>query len=251
MARKSLRAQGFPDERGIAASGTRSTIGGSGDRDESGCEVTGARRPDDRDLPTPGTTALLGELAGFRDRLRRVVDLRMDPRIRGRVDASDVIQETLIEANRRLPEYRADPPAPFYLWVRYLALQKLLQLRRHHVEVAARDARREVRFGDRPNAAVSSMVLARHFVESCTTPSQHLAREEEIERVRTALDGLKEIDREIIALRHFERLSNGEIARVLEIEESTASQRYLRALRRLKATLGADGTSRDPEGGVA
>jgi len=204
---------------------------------ESGCAVSEESRPEEGSTSLPDPTDLISQLAGFRDRLRRLIALRIDPRIGGRIDASDVIQETLIEANRRLPEYCAAPPAPFYLWVRYLTLQKLLQLRRQHVGVAARDARREVPLFGRGDPAVSSWVIARHFVESRTTPSGRLIREEEIDRVRRALDDLEEIDREIIALRHFEQLTNGEIAQTLGLEESAASHRYLRALRRLKRIL--------------
>lgn len=183
-------------------------------------------------------------LEDYRPRLRRAVDLRMDPMIRGRVDPSDVIQESYLEVRERLPSYRADPKMPFYVWVRFLTLQKLLQVRRRHVEVKQRDSRREVRLSPDPNAsAVNSQILARELIESQLSPSQIVSQKEQHRLLHDALEELPEIDREILALRHFEQLENQEIAQILGLSESAASHRHLRALKRLTDRMKEHGSS--------
>lgn len=158
----------------------------------------------------------------------------MDPMIRGRVDPSDVLQETYLEVNERLEAYREDPRLPFFVWVRFITLQKLLQVRRRHVEVKGRDPRREVRLSPDPDAsAVDSRILARELAGSQITPSQVVSQQEQSELLHRALDDLSENDREILALRHFEQLDNHEVAQVLGLSESAASHRHLRALKRL------------------
>ena len=174
-------------------------------------------------------------LESYRERLRRMIGLRIEPRLRGRIDASDVIQESFLEVSRRVPDYLVgDAAMPFYLWVRFLTGQKLLQLHRFHMGAAIRDARREVPIPDEGAPAASSIVLAGALVDAGLTPSQLVSRDEEVERLGACLEGMKEIDREILALRHFEQLRNQEVAQVLGLTEATASWRYLRALKRLK-----------------
>ena len=185
-----------------------------------------------------GDRAALGELlTRHRDRLCLMVRLRLDHRLQGRIDPSDVIQEAYLEAAERFPDYGRDRPMPFFLWLRFLTAQKLLVLHRQHLGAKARDAAREVSLyrGALPEA--SSAVLAAQLVGHRTTPSQAAMRAEMQIRLQEALNGMDPIDREVLALRHFEQLTNGETAKVLGLRESAASQRYARALLRLKEIL--------------
>lgn len=177
-------------------------------------------------------------LARHHERLRRMVAMRLDARLRGRIDAEDVIQETCLEATERLPEYLAQPKMPFFLWLRFLAGQRLLLLHRHHLGVQGRDAQREVALQrSRPDA--SSISVAHSLIEHRTSPTQAAAREELRARVEEALSGMELIDREVLVLRQFEQLSNEEVALELGIDTSAASKRFLRALRRLRTALQA------------
>jgi RNA polymerase sigma-70 factor (ECF subfamily) len=174
-----------------------------------------------------------------RARLRRMVALRLDQRLQGRVDPSDVIQESYIDAARRLPNYAANPPMPFFLWLRFLAAQRLSEQHRRHLGAKGRDAGREISlyYGSFPEA--TSTHLAAHLLGKLTSPSQAAIRAEQRIRLQEALNSLEPMDREILALRHFEQLSNGEAAEVLGLDKSTASKRYTRALVRLKNVLQA------------
>jgi RNA polymerase sigma-70 factor (ECF subfamily) len=190
-------------------------------------------------LAADGDTAALGELLeGHRRRLRRMVKLRLDPRLQGRIDASDVLQEAYLEAAQRLADYVRDPKMPFFLWLRFLTGQKLLALRRRHLGTEARDAAREVSLfaGAMPEA--SSACLAAQLMGRITAPLQAVIRAEMKLRLQNALNEMDPVDREVLALRHFEQLSNVEAAEVLGITPSGASSRYLRALKRLKEILG-------------
>jgi RNA polymerase sigma-70 factor (ECF subfamily) len=172
-----------------------------------------------------------------RERLHRMVRLRMDPRVRGRIDASDVIQEAHLDAWRRLDAYLRDPKMPFFLWLRFLAGQKLLELHRHHLRTQRRDARKEVRLfvGLMPEA--SSVAVADQILSKRTSPSDAAARAEMSLHVQDALNTMEPLDREVLVLRHFEQLSNTETALELGIKNGAASQRYVRALERLEAVL--------------
>jgi RNA polymerase sigma-70 factor (ECF subfamily) len=176
-------------------------------------------------------------MTDHRGRLRRMVALRLDQRLQGRVDPSDVIQESYIDAARRLPGYAANPPMPFFLWLRYLAAQRLAEQHRRHLGAKGRDAGREISLyhGAFPEATTAH--LAAHLLGRLTTPSQAAIRVEQRLRLQEALNALETIDREILALRHFEQLSNGEAAEVLGLDKSAASKRYTRALVRLKNVL--------------
>lgn len=186
-----------------------------------------------------GDQEILNDLLGrYRGRLRRMVRLRMDGRLRGRIDSSDVIQDAYLDATRRLGEYLENPKAPFFLWLRFLVGQKLIDLYRHHFEVKARDVRREelrLFHGALPQA--TSEVLAAQLLGHYTTPTQAVVRAEMKLRLEEALNSMDPVDREILALRQFEHLSNSEAAQELGIEESAASKRFIRALRRLKQIL--------------
>jgi RNA polymerase sigma-70 factor (ECF subfamily) len=186
-----------------------------------------------------GDTAALGQLLeGHRARLRRMVRLRLDPRLQGRVDASDVLQEAFLEAAQRLAEYLRDPRMPFFLWLRFLTGQRLLMLRRRHLGAAARDAGREISLQHGAMPEASSACLAAQLMGKITAPLQAAIRAEMKVRLQEVLNRMEPIDREVLALRHFEQLNNNETAAVLGITPSGASSRYLRALKRLKEFLG-------------
>jgi RNA polymerase sigma-70 factor, ECF subfamily len=185
-----------------------------------------------------GDQRALGELLGrHRERLRRMVALRLDRRLQGRVDPSDIIQEACLDAARRLPEYHKNPAMPFFLWLRFLAGQRLVDEHRKHLGAAARDAGREISLYRGALPETSSAALAAHLLGALTTPSQAAIRVERKIRLQEALNSLDPIDREVLALRHFEELSNTEAAVVLGLDKSAASKRYARALIRLKAIL--------------
>jgi len=176
-------------------------------------------------------------LEAYRDRLRRMVALRIDPRLRGRVDPSDVIQEAWIDASRRLPEYRSEPSVSFYVWLRYLVGQQVLIQHRRHLRVEARDAGREISLDRRPMPPASTDALAAQLLGKLTSPTQAAQRAERKARLREALDAMNPLDREVVILRNYEQLTNGEAAQVLGLDKSATSKRYIRALIRLKEIL--------------
>jgi len=182
--------------------------------------------------------ALADLFARYRSRLKRMVKLRMDPRVQGRVDPSDVVQEAYIEAERQLRDYLNDPQLPVFLWLRLVAGQRLTVAHRRHLGAQARDAGREVSIYRGPVPEASSAALAAQLLGRLTTPSQAAARAELKLRVQEALNDLDLIDREVLVLRHFEQLGNAEAAAVLGIGPTAACNRYVRALERLRAALG-------------
>jgi RNA polymerase sigma-70 factor (ECF subfamily) len=196
---------------------------------------------DSRDLlqrAGAGDQRALGELfERHRMRLRRMVQIRLAQRLRGRIDPSDVLQDTYLELSRSLALYLQDPKLPFFLWLRFLAGKKLQAVHRHHLGTHMRDVRREVSLhaGGLPQA--SSQSLAAHLLGRLTSPSQAAMRAELRVRVQQALDSMPLLDREVLALRHFEQLNNTETAQVLGLTEAAASNRFMRALKRLKSIL--------------
>jgi RNA polymerase sigma-70 factor (ECF subfamily) len=174
----------------------------------------------------------------YRNRLKRMVRLRLDPRVQGRVDASDVVQEAYVEVARKLAEYLQAPTLPFFLWLRLLTAQKLALAHRQHLGVKARDAGREIALYQGAYPAASSAALAARLLGKLTSPSQAALKAELKVRVQDALNSMEPIDREILTLRHFEQLSNSETALVLGIKEPAACNRYVRALERLRTVLG-------------
>jgi RNA polymerase sigma-70 factor, ECF subfamily len=175
----------------------------------------------------------------YRARLRRMVALRLHPRLRGRVDPSDVIQEALVEASRRLAEYRNDPAVSFYIWLRFLVGQQVLIQHRRHLGAAARDAGREVSLDRGPMPEASTDMPAEQLLAKLTTPSQFALRAERKVRLQEALDAMNPTDREIVILRNYEQLTNGEAAQALGLDKSATSKRYVRALIHLKEILSA------------
>ena len=183
-----------------------------------------------------GDQRALAELfSRHRERLGRMVDFRLDDRLRGRVAASDVLQEAYIDALKRLPHYQADPSMPFFLWLRWVTVQRLIEVHRQHLGARIRDAGREVSI-DRGGPAASSARMV-ELIGDLTSPSQAAQRAETMGQLQQALEGLDPIDREVLALRHFEELSNHETAAVLGIQPAAASKRYVRALERLREAL--------------
>jgi RNA polymerase sigma-70 factor (ECF subfamily) len=185
-----------------------------------------------------GDTAALATLfAHYRDRLRKMVRLRLDRRLARRLDTSDVLQEAYLDVARRFHEYAAAPAVPFYVWLRALTGQRLIDVHRQHLGARMRDAGQEVSLyrGALPQA--SSASLAQQLLAGFTTPTQAAVRAEMQLQLQEALNSMDPIDREVVVLRHFEELNNIETAAVLGIEAAAASKRYLRAIRRLKAIL--------------
>ncbi len=176
-------------------------------------------------------------LADHRDRLRRFVQLRMHRRMAGRVDPSDVIQEAYLEASRTLDTYLQAPPLPIFFWLRHITRRKLTDLHRKHLGARRRDAGREVPLGRGFQEATSEALVA-HLLGKSMAPSQVILQSERRVQLQNALESLAPNDREILRLRHFEQLSNAEVARVLQINASAASKRYVRALERLHDVLG-------------
>ncbi len=178
-------------------------------------------------------------LARHRDRLRRMVRIYLDQRIASRVDPSDVIQEALAEAARKLEDYLRQRPIPFYPWLRRIAWERLVKIHRRHLHARIRSTAREEP-GGLPLPDESAMDLARRLAASGTSPSGRVVREEVRSRVRTALDQLGPRDRDILVMRYLEQLSNKEIAAALGITEGAVKVRHLRALERLRTVLGAE-----------
>lgn len=168
--------------------------------------------------------------------LQRMVELRLDGRLRRRLDPADIVQDAWVEIVRRFDEWCRQDELPFHVWVRLIAGQSLASSQRHHLAAHMRDALRDEPLrGTRSTVGAANMADA--FVDSATSPTQAAAREELRQSVCTAIESLDEIDREIVAMRHFEGLSNDETAAELGIEPSAASMRFMRALMRLRPAL--------------
>ncbi len=181
--------------------------------------------------------ALASLMERYSDRLKRMVGLRMDRRLRGRVGASDIVQEALIEAERRLKEYERNPPMGFLLWLRSLTADRMLNAHRTHLGTKKRDAAQEVSLYRRPMPEACSMSLAQTLLGQMTSPTRAIARAETQLMVQEILNRMEPIDREILILKYFEQLTTSEAACELGIPRSTAGKRYISALRRLKQAL--------------
>jgi RNA polymerase sigma-70 factor (ECF subfamily) len=188
-----------------------------------------------------GDALALGDLfEGYRERLSLMVRLRMDPRLQARVDPADVLQDTYLDVHRRFADYASQPSMPFFLWLRWLTAQRLVDLHRRHLGAKARDAGQEVSLFQGALPQASSVSLAAQLMGKLTSASKVLMRAETQLRVQHALNRLEPIDREVLSLRHFELLTNDETASELRIGKKAASNRYVRALRRLKELLGEE-----------
>ncbi len=178
--------------------------------------------------------ALLGQ---SRQRLHRMVAFRLDQRLQGRVDPSDVLQDAYLEAWQDLGKYIHAPAMPFFLWLRGIAGNKLRELHRHHLGTQMRDPRREVSIYGNALSETTTAALAAQLMGNLTRASEEAIRDELRLRLQDALNTMDPLDREVLALRHFEQLSPVETAGVLGIKEKAAGMRYVRALRRLREIL--------------
>ena len=194
---------------------------------------------DSLDTRTPENLDEAGKLfEEHRPRLGRMIAVRIDSRLRGRVEPEDLMQEVFVEATERLEYFLDKRPMPFFLWLRFLAGQKLDQAHRFHLGTQKRDAGKEIRMqvGGCPEA--SSIVLADAIAASRQlTPSRETSRKEQQERLVQVLDSLQPHDREVLLMRHFEELTNAETAEILGLSAPGASLRYVRATARLKEAL--------------
>lgn len=177
---------------------------------------------------------LLGSVFGkFQSQLERVVEFRMDPRIRARVDPTDVIQEAFLDVKARYREFIQAPQVSLFVWLRKLTLQVLVDFQRRHFR-QKRSVQKEIPLGAPPDGpGDTSQQIAREIVGQLTSPSQAAIKAEEIEQLHQALESMSPTDREILALRHFEQLSNSEVAEIIGIKPAAASNRYIRAITRL------------------
>jgi RNA polymerase sigma-70 factor (ECF subfamily) len=172
-----------------------------------------------------------------REPLRRMIELRLDPALTARVDASDIVQDVLLEAHRRLDDYLRNPVMPFRLWLRHIAKDHLIDAHRRHRQAQRRSLDREQPLVPAVLADHSSLELAGQLLDQEPTPASAAIRHELQRRLDGAIAALDEDDREVILLRHREQLTNQQVAEALGLSEAAASMRYLRAVRRLRATL--------------
>jgi RNA polymerase sigma-70 factor (ECF subfamily) len=187
-----------------------------------------------------GDAQAWGELlVAHEARLTRMVSFRMDARLRGRVDPADVVQDSYLEATAHRADFFRKDDVPVFLWLRGVVSNKLLEVHRHHLGAHMRDARRERPLEGRGSAEQTSAALMAQLTGHLTRPSAAAVRGEVNANIRAALGSMDEIDREVLALRHFEQLTSAEAAHVLGIQERAAAKRYVRALRRLKDVLAA------------
>jgi RNA polymerase sigma-70 factor (ECF subfamily) len=177
--------------------------------------------------------ALAEVFSSYRQRLRRIIRFRLDYRLANRVSDSDVLQESFIAAAKRLNHFTSQPDMPAFLWLRLITQQQLVDLHRQHLQAEMRDVRKEVSLPGNSPSPHTSLAIAVQLEGKMTAVSEVFARAERIEKLEGALNQMDAIDREVIALRHFEELSNIETAEILAIATSAASKRYLRAMRRL------------------
>ena len=173
----------------------------------------------------------------YHDRLKRMVHLRLNRRLAGRIDDSDVVQEAYLDVSRRLDEYLQGPPTSFFLWLRNVTAMKLSEVHRRHLGTQLRDADREVTLHRGGLPMADSVSLAAQLLGKLTAPSQAAIKAETRMLVQEALNSMDPIDREVLALKHFEQLSTSEIAEVLGLSKAGAGSRYLRAIKRLRAIL--------------
>jgi len=214
------------------------------------------RAPPDRPTPTPDpdlqpTQVLLdrvrqgdgaavnGLLERHREAIKRMIGRRMDRVVQHRVDASDIVQDVMIEANRRLGDYLANPTMPFQLWLRHMARDRLIDAHRRHRVASSRSVDREVSLAVRDDGERSQADLAGQLADRELTPAAAATWHELERRFAAAVETLDEADREIVLLRHFEHLSTAEAAETLGLSKAAAGMRYLRAMRRLRVLLDA------------
>jgi RNA polymerase sigma-70 factor (ECF subfamily) len=184
-----------------------------------------------------GDNSVLGDLfALHRNRLWRMVNFRLDRRLGARLDADDILQEAYVDASQRIEHYTADPTKSFYIWLRLIVTQTMIDAHRRHLGTQKRDIRREQK-KQVAYPEATSISLARRLIGSVATPSQAAVKAEALEQLEQALEKMDPTDQEVLALRHFEELTNTEVSEVLGIQQKAASIRYVRAIARLKDVL--------------
>ncbi len=191
----------------------------------------------ERRLRSGDTEALAELFSRERERLWRVIHFRLAEPLRRRVEPDDVLQEAFLAAHQRLEHYAASDITSPFLWLRMIVNQTLVDLQRRHLAAQKRDAGREVSVNDSPYTQATSVSVAIQLVGAFTSPSGAAVRADLLTLVHTAMEQMDPIDREVLALRHFEELTNSEVAQALGIEQKAASIRYIRALRRLKEIM--------------
>ena len=187
-------------------------------------------------LAQGGQEALADLLAIHQEKLERIVAFRLAPILRSRVDPADVLQEAYFEISRRIHEFIDGSPVSFFVWIRQKTIQTLIDIHRSHTR-EKRDAHREMPLASAPYGHTTSISIARFLLDDITSPSQAAVREEEIQQLQSALESMNETDREVIAMRHFEHLNNQQVAEVLGISPTAASNRYVRAAAKLSEIL--------------
>ncbi len=188
-------------------------------------------------LRSGGSDQFAEVFSRYEDRLQRMIRFRLDRRLYGRVDSADVLQEVWLDASKRVTEYVANPVVPVFIWLRQIAWQTIIDLHRRHLGAQKRSVANEVALGVSGGQEDTSLSIAARLAGDLTSPSQAAMRDERMLQLRQALAEMDEIDREVLALRHFEELGNNEVAEILGIQKTAASNRYIRALKRLKEVL--------------
>jgi RNA polymerase sigma-70 factor (ECF subfamily) len=185
-------------------------------------------------------------LERHREALRRMVQMRLDRRVQQRIDVSDVVQDVIIEASQRLDDYLKNPAMPFHLWLRHMARDRIIDMHRRHRVSAKRSVDREQQLVVNAAQDHSTIEIVAQICDRQMTPAAAATMRELAVRFEAAIEQLDEHDREVVLMRHFEQLSNQEVAQALNLSEPAASMRYLRAIRRLRQLIGenADDASR-------
>lgn len=196
-----------------------------------------------KDVENGDPAAVNRLLDRHREAVRRMVQMRLDQAVARRVDASDVVQDVLLEASQRLSDYIRSPAMPFHLWLRQLAKDRIIDMHRRHRAAQRRSVDREQNISSFASDDQSAADLTALLRDAELTPAASALRKEMEERFVLALDQLDEHDREIVIMRHFEHLGNGEVAEALGLSAPAAGMRYLRAIRRLRELLGTDDVS--------
>lgn len=173
----------------------------------------------------------------YQEKLLRMIAFRLDSRIIGKVDGEDILQDAFVETARRIQDYLDQPSVPFFVWIRQITKEVLIDTHRRYLEAKMRDVNQEVRLNRRASTSTTSNCLAAQLADSLTSPSQFAVRGEMVDQMRASLETMEEIDREVLVLRHLEELSNNEVAQILGIDKYAASKRYLRALERLRCAM--------------
>lgn len=188
-------------------------------------------------LEGDGDNAVAELFSMHRERLLKLVTFRLDARLKGRVDPDDILQEAYLDAAQRIRHFTANPVTTIFVWFRLIVMQTMTNVHRRHLGTKMRDASLEAPKKRQSDSGSTVASITQHLTGHLTSPSQAAIREEQTRQLMESLEDLAELDREILALRHFEELTNAEAAEVLGIEAKTASVRYFRAIRRLRGVL--------------